>query len=236
MENRGVMMIIIDEWMMSLSDKLKTTFGKRLLFLGLQGSYQRDEARTDSDIDIVIILDVLTMEDLECYKSIISTLPHNDKACGFISGKKELQEWSKHELFQFSKDTCAYHGDLNKLLPLIKRLDIINGVKIAASNLYHYCCHNYLYGEAEALKEIYKGTFFVLQGAYYLRNNKYIKSKEKLLPLLDGVEKQMLNISANWDVFKDATLSYPYDHYKTLLQWCSGIMTEEFIEHERLSL
>ena len=222
-------MIIIDDWMMSLSEKLKTDFGERLLFLGLQGSYQRDEVREDSDIDIVIILDVLTMEDLERYKSIISSMPDNSKACGFISGKKEFQKWPKHELFQFGNDTRSYQGILNELLPPIERVDIIYGVKIGASNLYHFCCHNYLYGDEEALKEIYKGMFFVLQGSYYLRNNIYIKSKEKLLPLLDGVEKQMLNISANWDVFKDATLSYPYDHYKTLLQWCSGIITEEFI-------
>jgi len=226
----------IDEWMMSLSEKLKTTFGERLLFLGLQGSYQRDEARSDSDIDVVIILDFLTMEDLERYKSIISTMPDNDKACGFISGKKEFQKWPKHELFQFSNDTRFYHGDLNELLPEIVRVDIINGVKIGASNLYHFCCHNYLYGKKEELKEIYKGTFFVLQGAYYLRNNKYIKCKEKLIPLLDGVEKQILTVSANWDTYKDTALSYPYDHYKTLLKWSSGIVTEEFVEHERLSL
>ena len=230
MENRGVMTIIIDEWMMSLSEKLKTAFGERLLFLGLQGSYQRDEVREDSDIDVVIILDVLTMEDLEQYKSIISTIPDNDKACGFISGKKELQKWPKHELFHFSNDTRSYQGVLNELFPPIERVDIINGVKSGVSNLYHFCCHNYLYGEDEALQEIYKGTFFVLQGAYYLRSNIYIKNKECLLPLLDGVEKQILAISSNWDAYKDATLAYPYDHYKTLLKWCSGIMVEEFTE------
>ena len=226
-------MVKIDEWMKFLSDKLKTTFGERLLFLGLQGSYQRDEAKADSDIDVVVILDVLTMEDLEQYKSVISTMPDNNKACGFISGKKELHEWTKHELFQFSNDTRSYHGDLNELLPPIERADIITGVKIGASNLYHFCCHNYLYGKEEALKEIYKGTFIILQGTYYLRNYNYIKNKEKLLPLLDGVEKQILDINANWDAYKDTTLSYPYDHYKTLLKWCSGIMTEEFTLYER---
>ena len=227
-------MFKIEDWMKSLSDKLKKAFGERLLFLGLQGSYQRNEARTDSDIDVVIILDILTMEDLEQYKSIISTMPNNDKTCGFISGKRELQEWPKHELFQFSNDTRSYYGDLKGLLPPIEWIDIINGLKIGASNLYHFCCHNYLYGEDEALQGIYKGTFFVLQVAYYLRSNIYIKNKECLLPLLDGVEKQILAISSNWDAYKEAALSYPYDHYKTLLKWCSGIMTEEFNEHERL--
>jgi len=217
--------------MKSLSNKLKTFFGDRLLFVGLQGSYQRGEATKDSDIDAVVILDHLTIEDLEHYKAIISTMPDKEKACGFISGKKELQEWAKHEIFQFSNDTRSYYGELDGLLPSIERADIINGVKIGASTLYHYCCHSYLYGETQALREIYKGAFFILQGTYFLRNNIYIKSKEELLPLLDGVEKQILTISANWDTYKDDTISYPYDHYKTLLQWCSGIMTEKFDEH-----
>jgi len=229
-------MEIINEWMESLTDKLKVTFGERLLFVGLQGSYQRDEAKEDSDIDVVVILDHLTMDDLDQYKSILSTMPENEKACGFISGKKELEEWTRHELFQFSNDTCSYHGILNGLLPTIERNDIINGVKIGASNLYHFCCHSYLYGEKEALKEIYKGAFFVLQGAYYLRNNIYIKNKEDLMPLLHGVEKQILNISKNWDAYNDDVLSYPYEHYVILLQWSSGIITEEFIDQERISL
>ena len=221
----------INEWMESLTDKLKTSFGDRLLFLGLQGSYQRDEAKEDSDVDVVTILDHLTMDDLDQYKLILSTMPDNEKACGFISGKKEIQGWTRHEIFQFGNDTHSYYGDLDGLLPEIGRMDIINGVKIVASNLYHFCCHSYLYGEKEALKEIYKGAFFVLQGAYYLRSNIYIKNKECLLPLLDGVEKQILNISKNWDAYNDDVLSYPYEHYKTFLQWSSGIMTEEFIDY-----
>ena len=229
-------MDIKNEWMKSISDKLMTAFGNRLLFVGLQGSSQRDEATEDSDIDIVTILDHLTVDDLDQYKSILSTMPENEKACGFISGKKEIQEWPRHELFQFSNDTHSYYGNLDELLPEISRMDIINGVKIGASNLYHFCCHSYIYGKKESLKEIYKGAFFVLQGAYYLRNNIYIKNKEDLMPLLHGVEKQILNISKNWDAYNDDVLSYPYEHYVILLQWSSGIITEEFIDHERISL
>jgi len=214
--------------MESLLGKLKVAFGERLMFVGLQGSYQRDEATENSDIDAVIILDNLIMEDLEQYKAILSTMPDNEKACGFISGRKEMQDWPRHELFQFSNDTRPYYGNLDGLIPAIERIDIIKGVKIGASNLYHFCCQSYLYGETLALKEIYKGAFFVLQGAYYLRNNIYIKNKQELMPLLDGEEKQILTISNDWDAFEDTIKLCPYEYYKTLLQWCSGIITEEF--------
>jgi len=222
------MMIIIEEWMKPLSDKLKTNFGERLLFVGLQGSYQRDEATKDSDIDAVVILDSLTLDDLEKYKDIVSSMPEHEKACGFISGEKEMKNWPKHELFQFKNDTRSYYGDLDELLQTIDRMDIINGEKIGASNLYHFCCHNYVHGEMQALKEIYKGAFFVLQSAYFLRNNIYIGNKERLLPLLDGVEQDILSISKNWCSVEDKISTNPNEYFKLILQWCSGIMTEEF--------
>lgn len=59
--------IIIESWITALTEKLKTTFGDRLLFVGLQGSYQRGEAHEDSDIDAVVILNVLTLDDLKQY-------------------------------------------------------------------------------------------------------------------------------------------------------------------------
>ena len=39
-------------------------------------------------------------------------MPYKEKACGFISGKKELQNWSKTDLFQFFYDTKPIFGNL----------------------------------------------------------------------------------------------------------------------------
>jgi hypothetical protein len=57
-------------------------------------------------------------------------MPDNDKACGFISGKQELMNWAKHELFQFEQDTRSYHGTLHELLPHIENQDVIDSAKI----------------------------------------------------------------------------------------------------------
>ena len=48
-------MVNIDTWMEGFLSRLKETFGPRLLFLGLQGSYGRGEANEDSDIDVVCV-------------------------------------------------------------------------------------------------------------------------------------------------------------------------------------
>lgn len=46
----------IEKWLNTVIEKLKETFSKRLLFIGLQGSYNRGEATCESDIDLVVIL------------------------------------------------------------------------------------------------------------------------------------------------------------------------------------
>ena len=72
-------MIKIDVWMEEITDKLKKAFKENLIFIGLQGSYNRGEAAAESDIDVVVILDKLNFEDLETYTKVISTMPDNDK-------------------------------------------------------------------------------------------------------------------------------------------------------------
>ena len=61
----------------------------------MQGSYNRGEATPKSDIDLIVILETITFENLKTYKNIINSMPYKEKACGFISGKKEIQNWSK---------------------------------------------------------------------------------------------------------------------------------------------
>ena len=57
-------MIEIEPWLERFTQVLRKTFGERVWFAGLQGSYARGEATESSDIDPVVILDVLTAEDI----------------------------------------------------------------------------------------------------------------------------------------------------------------------------
>ena len=54
-------MIDIESYMLRLIEQLKKQFGTRLLYVGLQGSYLRGEANYNSDIDVMVILDVLSV-------------------------------------------------------------------------------------------------------------------------------------------------------------------------------
>ena len=78
-------MVNIDLWMNEFLKKLDETFAERIWFVGLQGSYARGEATETSDLDVVVILNELTAEDLQTYGAMLDTLSHREKICGFVS-------------------------------------------------------------------------------------------------------------------------------------------------------
>jgi predicted nucleotidyltransferase len=223
-------MINSDKWMAELTDKLKAHFKNRLLFTGLQGSYQRQEAHESSDIDAVIILDTVSIDDLIAYRKILSTIPQNDKACGFIGGRQELINWPKHELFQFKQDTLSYYGVLDTLLPTIERKDIIDSVKISASGLYHTCCHAAVHTplDIDAIKDMYKSAFFLLRAICYLRSGIYIRTKKELLAQLTDHEREILNITINWNSYSSTIMTNTDIYFDLILRWSKEILNADF--------
>lgn len=64
----------IKEWMENYKAAVTKQFGSRIWFMGIQGSYGRGEATPDSDIDVVLILDQVTGEDLAAYRAVLEPL------------------------------------------------------------------------------------------------------------------------------------------------------------------
>jgi len=183
----------VNKWIDELVSKLKAAFGKRLLFAGLQGSYRRGEAKPASDIDVVVILDELSLDDLKKYRGIIDSMPENKKACGFISGRSQINNWPKIDIFQFKNDTRAVLGTLDGLVPVVEKKDIEDYVKTSCANLYHMTVHCYLYDRnTDILKQISKSLFFLFQAVNFLRTGRYAPSRKELCVLLPEEEKEML--------------------------------------------
>ena len=103
-------MIEMHAWMERFIFALDRTFGQRVWFLGLQGSYGRGEATQTSDIDMVVILDELSPSDIVAYDTMLNSLPNRELICGFLSGKRELFNWEPSDLFQFCHDTTPIRG------------------------------------------------------------------------------------------------------------------------------
>ena len=187
------MSIHIESWIKEYLETVTPLFGMRLQFVGLQGSYGRDEATESSDIDMVLILDTVTAQDLKTYDQAISKLPHREKICGFISGKQELLNWSKADLFQFYHDTTPLVGNLQDLLPEIGEEDVRRAILMGACNIYHLCGHNMVHEkDPDTLKSLYKAAIFVVQALQFHRTGTYCKRHCELLAAVSPREKQIL--------------------------------------------
>ena len=186
-------MIEISNWMDKFVKKLEESFGNRIWFVGLQGSYGRGEATETSDIDVVVILDELTVQDIQAYNAMLDALPNRELICGFVSGKKELMNWEPSDLFQFYHDTSPIKGSLDELLVLIDDTAIARAIKIGTCNIYHGCVHNMLHEKSdEILKGLYKAASFVVQAICFRETGCYIKSQKALLEKVSGDERSIV--------------------------------------------
>ena len=177
---------------------VKENFKERVWFVGLQGSYARGEATEKSDVDIVVILDELSSHDVYDYNIMLDSLPHRDKICGFLSGKKEILNWDSTDLFQFYYDTKALFGSLDELLPLIDETAVKRAIKLGVCNIYHGCVHNMLYEKnIDALLALYKSASFVVQAVAFLQMGNYVSRQADLLNSLPFEERRIIEIFAD---------------------------------------
>lgn len=214
-------MIDIESYIRQLIKLLKYQFNSRLLYVGLQGSYLRGEATPNSDIDIMVVIDELSVSDLDEYRSAIQSLEHFDKSCGFICGKADLINWNPLEICHLLNCTKDYFGVLRELVPAYTENDVRNYVKMSVNNLYHEICHRYIHADYEknvaGLPGTYKGVFFILQNLYYLTQGKFVVTKEELLQLSEGKNRAVLEHS----IVLNNGGTYDFtESFELLFTWC----------------
>lgn len=224
--------IDIDDYCQSLQSLLLSEFGEKICYIGLQGSYLRGEATGNSDIDIMVILESLTVGDMNLYQMVLKMVGHTEKACGFICSKTDMQNWNPLEICQLKYTTKDIYGVLEDYLPQWSIVDEINYIKLSLNNLYHALCHGYIYGNKEKRNDkilpLYKSAFFILQNTYFLESYranqqkaKFVLPKGELLKRLQGEDRYILE-----------TLLYlinggevDFDkHFELLLHWCQNKM------------
>ncbi len=218
-------MFKVKNYMDKLIDLLRSKFGSRLLYVGLQGSYMREEATESSDIDIMLVIDGLSSADLKDYRDIIFSLENPEKSCGFICGKSDLSNWNPLEICHLLNCTKDCYGSLNELVPEYTRGDIRNYIKISVNNLYHEICHRYIHSDKNKniakLPASYKSVFFILQNLHYLQTGEFIRTKSELLPLLSDNNRTVLERAAQLGEGN----GYDFDEsFKLLFNWCQLTM------------
>ena len=191
-------MIDITAWMNDFLQKLNHTFGNRVWFVGLQGSFARGEATENSDIDMVVILDELSAMDIQNYNKMLDTLPHRELICGFLSGKKEVMNWEPSDLFQFCYDTTPIKGSLDEVLTVVDESAVNRAIKIGACNIHHGSVHNMLHEKSEdILRDLYKSASFIVQAIAFKQTGNYLRHQKELLQVVSSDERAIVETYIN---------------------------------------
>ena len=191
-------MIDITVWMQNFLQTLNENFRDRVWFVGLQGSYGRGEATETSDIDIVVILDELSVMDIQAYNAMLDNLSHRELICGFLSGKKEIMNWEPADLFQFCNDTTPIKGSLDEVIAVVDESAVNRAIKMGACNIFHGCVHNMLYEKSEdILRELYKSASFIIQAIVFKQMGKYISHQKDLLQVVSSNEQTIVETFIN---------------------------------------
>lgn len=218
-------MIRIEEYIDELTDILADAFGERLVYIGLQGSYLRNEATENSDIDIMAVIDDISVEDLDTYRQALVSIGNFDKSCGFICGRADLSHWNPLELCHLLNTTKDYYGELKNLVPAYTMEDERNYVKFSLNNLYHEICHRYIHADREhnisRLPVTCKSVFYIVQHLHYLRTGNFVPKKRELLECVQDEDKAVLELSVS--LRNDD--GYDFDRaFSLLFRWCQSAL------------
>ena len=211
-------MFDLNEYLQKLITECTSVFGERLLYLGLQCSYLRGEANENSDIDIMVIIDHFSVEDMDVYRDILEKIGNSEKACGFICGRDEMTRWTPLEVCQLKYTTKDLYGTLSAYLPAASREDEINYVKFSLGNLYHELCHRYIHADHEKnvlrFRRSCKGLFFLIQNMYYLESGRFVTTKRELKEAVREEDRLMLSMAELPDDFD-------FDRaFQSVFTWC----------------
>ena len=210
-------MFRIEDYTVKLLAQLKGAYADRLLYVGLQGSFLRNEANENSDIDIMVVIDNLTAQDFAQYQKALIAIGDYEKSCGFICGKDDLANWNKLEICHLLHTTRDIYGVLSNYLPEYTTEDVRSYIKLSVGNLYHELCHRYVHSDPEnnikMLPITCKQIFFIMQNLYYYKNQVFFNSKHELLTHLTGIDAEVLSVSLSLQSSEE----YDFDYTLNLL-------------------
>ena len=213
-------MFDLDRYLNSLILSCRAAFGERLLYVGLQGSFLRGEARENSDIDVLVILDRFSVQDMDRYREILKKIGFYERSCGFICGREEMRHWNPLEVCQLRHTTKDLVGTLTDYLPSATREDEVNYVKFSLGNLYHELCHRYIHADrvknTEKFRGACKAVFYLLQNLHYLESGRFVLTRKELKEAVSAEDRRVLELEELPDGFD-------FDRaFSVLFAWCQS--------------
>lgn len=213
------MLLDVSAYLQALFQALQRRFGGRLLYMGLQGSYARGEAREDSDVDVLVVLDALHPRDMEQYRAALQELPYAQPSCGFLCGREDLLAWSPLEIPQLLGETRDLYGRLADFVPSWGREDLLRAIQLDIGNLYHALCHRRVHGSLErsGLKQESKQIVYCLQKLLLYRTGRFPADRAQLRAQLSGADLEVFLLAEALRRDEAPCLQTSFDR---LFLWC----------------
>lgn len=173
----------------------------------------------------MVVLDELTPDDLAIYRSLLVRLGEEEKSCGFLCGRRELENWNACEICQILHETDDILGRLADLVPPYTEADVRQHVKLSVGNLYHALCHRAVHAadgwDADGLRDAYKPVLYILQNRVYLETGMYWKKRKDLLTHLEGLDVAILQTAATLKSGADVDAGRAFC---LLFTWCQTVL------------
>jgi predicted nucleotidyltransferase len=177
----------VDAWLASFLAKLKDRFGDRLVWVGHHGSWGRQEARPESDIDCIVVLDRVEDTDLNTYRDVVSSMPNaRTLGSGLLMSVAELREMPRFHLVQFFYGRRVLYGSLQGIVAPPDPEELVTDIRLKAFDNLHAARHYLLYPHdlpraVHKLKYPFKNCFYALQSWLLLTRGKFIPLKNEIL-------------------------------------------------------
>ena len=222
----------VDKWLADLLERLRDTFGERLIFVGHHGSWARGEAGPESDIDTIVILDDIGSNNLIAYRGVIDAMPNARRlASSFLGSISELQAWPRTDMVQLYYGCKPLHGTLDGLIDKPTDTDLTEDIRLkAAENLHmarHYLLHPHDLSEVvHKLYNPFKCCFFALQSWMLLRDGRFLERNDELLIFLsDADDREVIRIARDWGELKKDREERPLYYIQLLEQWSRNMLS-----------
>lgn len=221
----------VNNWLSEFTDKLKNKFGARLVFAANHGSWARGETHPGSDIDILVILDDVSEDDLKTFRCIIGDMSDGGvNTSGLLMSVAELQQAPAGDLVQFFYGRNVLHGSLEGIVELPDSTELLTDVWLKANMNLHHARHYLLFPHdlpkvVHRLLYPFKDCFYALQFWFLATEGKYITRKDDMLPMLDNdTDKQAVITARDWYKSADDRTARPEYYINLLERWSRGML------------
>ena len=212
-------------------EKLQNAFGQRLKLVVHVGSWARNDANVQSDIDLNVVVDKVALSDTVLYRNILDSMPDKKIACGFLGGLDEMALWPRYDLVAFHYGCNVLYGNVQEILGTLSRKDIFDNAMIIISTINHAARHGIIYDavleeSVHGLKDLYKVSFFALQEWYLLYSGEYVGKRQALIEkLVNETDITLMKTYLSWDHLKEDREATPLNYYQHLEYWSSSMFT-----------